>query len=119
MLIPRSVVLIGTLSSVLTNVVNLVISTACALAAKITILLMYLHPGGEEIAGRIAKAHRIDNRYGPAVHFRAVDAKHFGQLTRLAPVEKHRAGIGLDVNEPTSSRNRLGKRHPPGGRRAS
>jgi head-tail adaptor len=22
-----------------------------------------LHPGGEEIAGRIAKAHRINNRY--------------------------------------------------------
>ena len=27
------------------------------------VLVVHLHPGGEEIAGRIAKAHRIDNRH--------------------------------------------------------
>jgi hypothetical protein len=28
-----------------------------------------LHPGGEEIAGRIAKTHRVNNRHGRAVIF--------------------------------------------------
>ena len=80
------------------------------------VLVAHLHPGGEEIASRIAKAHRIDDRHGRTVHFRAVDPKLLGELARLAPIEEYRARIGLEVEQPAGSRNRLGKRHPPGGR---
>jgi hypothetical protein len=49
------------------------------------VLVVHLHPGGEEIAGRIAKAHRIDNGHGRTVHFRAVDAKQLGEGPMRSP----------------------------------
>ena len=78
-----------------------------------TSLLCILHSGGEEIAGRIGKAHRIDDRHGRTVHLRAVNPKLLGKLTRLAPIEEHRTRIGLQIEQPAGSRNALGERHPP------
>ena len=67
-LIPREVAWAGTLSNALRNVVNFVVSTDRALAAN-NVLVAHLHPGGEEIASRIAKANRVNNRHGRAVQF--------------------------------------------------
>ena len=63
-LAPVFAMFLGTLISALRNAVNFSTPTACALAAKVTSLVVQLYPGGKEVARRIGKAYRIDDRHG-------------------------------------------------------
>ena len=89
---PSPPILVGTLISVLRNVTNFVISTAWALAAKMTSLLCICTLVARKYPAGSLKLTKFDNRDGRTVHFRAVDAEHLGEFARLAPVEEHRAG---------------------------
>ena len=77
-----------------------------SISRKNNVLVVHLHPGGEEIARRIAKAHRVNNRHCRA-DFRTVDPK----LARLAPIDEDRARIGHEVEQSASSRTASARAH--------
>ena len=61
--VPTVPAVIGTLIRVLKERCELRDLDRLGVGDKNYVLVVHLHPGGEEIAGRIAKAHRIDDRH--------------------------------------------------------